>query len=343
MNIQEKYIWSLKWVSIGDALGLPVEMHTRSQIIRLLDQEFLGCHDGLIDHYYPIGRHGMYRKDIPSPSFPELAYSSTGICSDDTILTLALADSIQEQWGINMDDIIDRHARAVRDEPFGFWKGTRTSMEQIANGVDWKTKKDVSFGNGVMMKQSPFAFYEAMTWEKVSDALITLAQITHAHPVSLVITKLHHSLLVDMILSSDENFDMWYWLNEWTQYAKICEDEFHAERMVSWLLSDIQKDLNQWLTLEDIYKKYVRRIWSEKNPAFNVLSTLWIVYAIFARRQDFVAVQQWASIGWDTDSYASIIGSMSGAILGDIFPEGYITELHPRYRNKLDFTIQSNI
>lgn len=70
-------------------------MHTRKQIIRLLDQEYLGDHDGLIDRYYPIGRHGLYRKDIPSPAFPELQYSSTGICSDDTLLTLAIADSIQ--------------------------------------------------------------------------------------------------------------------------------------------------------------------------------------------------------------------------------------------------------
>lgn len=62
-----------------------------------------------------------------------------------------------------MDDLVERHVEAVRDEPFGFGKGTRTTMERIADGGDWRDMNDTSFGNGVMMKQSPFAFYEALS------------------------------------------------------------------------------------------------------------------------------------------------------------------------------------
>ena len=341
MNIQNKMIGSLKWVAIGDALGLPVEIHTRSQIIRLLNQEFLGDHNGLIDRYYPIGRHGMYRKSIPSSSFPGLTCNSTGICSDDTILTLALADSIREQGWIDMDDMVERHVQAVQDEPFGFWKWTRSSMERIANGADWRSVQDVSFWNGMMMKQSPLAFYEAMSREDIESTVLELARITHAHPISLVAAQVHHRFLVDVIISASKNFDMMYWLNDGIEYAKQCENDVWASSQLSTLFQDIKKEWTQPMSLETIWEKYARKIDSEKNPYFNILSTIGIVYAIFLRKQDFAAVQQWASIGGDTDSYASILGSMSGALQWDIFPEQYIKDLHPRYRQKLEKTIHS--
>ena len=65
-----------------------------------------------------------------------------------------------------------------------------------------------------MMKQSPFAFFQAETQKDMIEDLITLAQITHAHPVSLVAAKLHHKLLIDIILSHSDHFDMSYWLQE---------------------------------------------------------------------------------------------------------------------------------
>lgn len=341
MNLQDKIIGSLKWVAIGDALGLPVEMHTRSQILRLLNQESLGYHNGLIDRYYPIGRHGMYRKNIPSRAFPDLNYSSTGICSDDTLLTLAIADSIIENWGINMDDIVARQVESVQMEPFGFWAWTLSTMEKIATGVNWRNIQDVSFWNGMMMKQSPLAFHEVMSGEKMRSTVLKLARITHAHPFSLVAAQLHHKLLVDIIMSRNRTFDMRYWLNEWIQYTKHCEKDAMASVYVSGLLEDIQKEWTMTMSLESIGKNYVKKISTEKNPYFNILSTVGIVYAIFLRQQDFVAVQQWASIGGDTDSYASILGSMSGALQWDIFPERYIDELHPRYGEKLEKTISS--
>lgn len=343
MNLQDKIIGSLKWVAIGDALGLPVEMHTRGQILRLLNQELLGDHDWLIDRYYSIGRHGMYRKNIPSRTFPDLSCSSMGICSDDTLLTLAIADSIIENWWINMDDIVTRQVQTVQMEPFWFGTWTLTTMERIASGVDWRNIQDVSFWNGMMMKQSPLAFHEVISGENMESTVLKIARITHSHPISLVAARVHHKLLVDIIMSGDMGFDMIYWLNEWIQYSKICEKDAMASVYMSGLLEDIQNEWTLVMGLESIGNSYARRISNEKNPYFNILSTVGIVYAIFLRQQDFKAVQQWASIGGDTDSYASILGSMSGSLQWDIFPEWYIQDLHPRYGQKLEKTIHSLI
>ena len=106
-------------------------------------------------------------------------------------------------------------------------------------------------------------------------------------------------------------------------------------------MTDIHTDSDSELSLEDMGKAYARKIDNEKNPYFNILSTLGIVYAIFLRQQDFQAVQQGASIGGDTDSYASILGSMVGALQGDMFDPYYYDNLHPRYRKKFEFTIDT--
>ena len=59
-----------------------------------------------------------------------------------------------------------------------------------------------------MMKQSPLAFHEVQIGRSISDELIQLAQITHAHPISLVAARVHHQLLVDIVLSGTVRFDM---------------------------------------------------------------------------------------------------------------------------------------
>lgn len=88
---------SLYGIAIGDALGLPVEAHTRSQILRLLHDENLGYHEGLLERYYPIGRHAMYRPYIMDRQYPFLMSSATGVCSDDTLLTIAIMESLQSR------------------------------------------------------------------------------------------------------------------------------------------------------------------------------------------------------------------------------------------------------
>lgn len=55
---------------------------------------------------------------------------------------------------------------------------------------------------------------------------------------------------------------------------------------------DIQRESDAIASLEDIAERYVRKIDTEKNAYFNVLSTLGICYAIFLRRKNFEAIQQ---------------------------------------------------
>jgi ADP-ribosylglycohydrolase len=285
----------------------------------------------------------MYRPYIRDWVYPFLHSSATGICSDDTLLTLALADSIREKWWIDMEDIISRHVQAVGEEPFGFGKWTRSAMEKIWAWADWRNMIEPSFGNGVMMKQSPFAFQEVLSGENLSDDLIWLTRITHAHPVALVAARIHHKLMVDIILSESLDFDMKYWLQEAREYAKMCEDEFQASSQVSVLMTDIRIQWDDELDLWGIGNHYARKIESEKNPYFNVLSTLGICYALFLRKQGFDVVRQWASLWGDTDSYASILGSMVWALRGDIFPEIYKEGIHPRYKQKLDRTLGGGV
>ena len=312
MNFLDKQIWSLYWVSIGDALWLPVETNTREEILRLLDEgAHCSVHEGLINKYYPIGRHAMYRSYIKDGKYPFLQSDTIGICSDDTLLTLVISDSIIERWWID-----------------------------IASGMNWRNMQTYSFWNGMMMKQSPLAFFQVESWHSLVQKVHELTKITHAHPISLVAARIHHHLLVDIIMQNTPEFDMKYWLQEWVQLARSYELELGASSQISDLMLDIALEWDEDISLQEIGNRYVRSIDSEKNPYFNVLSTLGIVYAIFLRQQNFKAIQQWASIGWDTDSYASILWSMVGGLHWSIFQEKYIRNLHVRYQEKLQNSIQ---
>jgi ADP-ribosylglycohydrolase len=83
----------------------------------------------------------------------------------------------------------------------------------------------------------------------------------------------------------------------------------------------------------------VRAISTENRPAFNILSTIGVVYAIFLRDQAFSGLQKAVSIGGDTDSYGATIGGMIGALRGPFYESRYWDGIDPRYRAMTDESI----
>jgi ADP-ribosylglycohydrolase len=59
-------------------------------------------------------------------------------------------------------------------------------------------------------------------------------------------------------------------------------------------------------------------------PWYHVASTFWIVYALFLQNQTFQSLIDAIRIWYDTDSQASIIGSMVGALKWPFYEQKYI-------------------
>lgn len=335
MNVDTNYTYALKGVAVGDTLWLPVEAFTRKQILNLLNQDYLWAHNWLIEKYYPIGMHPMYHQSIDRQKYPWLNSWLTWVCSDDTLLTFAISQSLKEKWWINIEDIIARHITYVTNEPFWFWTGTRTTITEIAQTWDYKNiSSSNSFWNGFMMKQLPLAYYASETKINIEKELLALVKITHGHPISIIAAKVHHKLLVDLLLSKKkQDFDFYAWLQENVNYVSYLETMENVNPSISQIFLNIIQERNIDMSLEDIGKKHTYPIDNQiKNKKFNILSTLAIVYAIFARRKDFLAIQQWASIWWDTDSYASILWWMVALTQNDSDKiDTYFWNIHPRY------------
>ena len=137
----DKTLGAFYGVAIGDALGMPVETWSAEQI----KQAF-----GQITDYKDPGNHRWFQGFKP------------GVTTDDWQLTEALAQSILECHGIDMEDIAKKFVKSFSRRNIGWGKSTQTAAMKILLGDSWissgKTDSpNAGSGNGVAMKIAPLA------------------------------------------------------------------------------------------------------------------------------------------------------------------------------------------
>ena len=103
-NKLDNYRATLLGCGIGDALGMPVEGFKRGQIQKyvgrvteFIDPVLIRDSEGNLVTEDEFGKLGYYTRDLTKGEF-----------TDDTILTLALAESIGAGQGLNLDDVAQR-------------------------------------------------------------------------------------------------------------------------------------------------------------------------------------------------------------------------------------------
>ena len=109
-----------------------------------------------------------------SKDFPLLSKDS--FITDDSILTLAVAEIIQNKWYNDKDKVVDtmkKWGRAYPDRGYGgrFALWLFSDQREAYN----------SFGNGAPMRISPVGWY-ARSEEEVRDLSRILTEVTHSHP-----------------------------------------------------------------------------------------------------------------------------------------------------------------
>lgn len=86
-------------LAIGDALGLPIET---------LSAEAIQCEFGLVTDYLPLNRN---------PFFP--IEKERGLISDDTQLSIAMAEAILRCGALDLDAIAAAHVEALHASTLG--------------------------------------------------------------------------------------------------------------------------------------------------------------------------------------------------------------------------------
>lgn len=307
-------------VAIGDALGMPNENLTYEEII---DRNGV-----LINYIRPDGHKWFDGREA-------------GTWTDDTQLTLLIADSLIEHKRLNLDDLAKRHVEYWKKEgDLGFGPTTRTAIKKLEAGVHWSqsgksNNSKHGFGNALPMKVSPIGALRAspfwkeqwLEWRsKFIDSLIQLALMTHYRRMAID-SALAHTFAVNMCLNG--NFTVTGLLEAvsyWSSFVLYKEDSAFSDNILKnfELLARIGPES---MTTEQIIKVF-------NGGTSYVYNSLPFSYAFFLRNPYSVqTLYEIASAGGDTDTNASIVGGLLGALNGaSIFPQHLIDGLWQKDR-----------
>lgn len=182
---------------IGDALGVPVEFMNRNELKK-----------SPVTDMIEYGTHNQPK----------------GTWSDDSSMTLCLADSISECGEINYIDIMNRFQSwankgkyTAHDEVFDMGISTRKALTNYANGIlplECGGKSEYDNGNGALMRILPMAYYIKYTYGdsynqniKAIKMVHNVCSLTHGHIRSQIACGIYVAVAVSFLqgFTSKEN------------------------------------------------------------------------------------------------------------------------------------------
>ena len=270
-------------VVIGDALGLPVQFMTKTEIRKSPITNMTGG-----------GVFGL----------------EPGAWSDDSSLTLCLAESLYEV-GYNPADIARRFVKWYRDgymTPLGvsFDIGNTTidAMERLIEGIaplEAGPANVESNGNGSLMRILPATlFFAHESDDTMIQRICEVSKITHGHPRSQLACSLY-SLFVKELLTGNSPQKAYETMTIKSQTmfvdSKLAKELSHYERIMSGELPNLPE--------------------SEIRSGGYVVESLEAALWSFLTTSSFEdAVLTAVNLGWDTDTVGAITGSMAGVYYG---------------------------
>lgn len=299
---------SLLGVTIGDALGMPYETLALRRILQITgDRPVLDMADAI------------------QTRLADTAHLKAGMTTDDTQLTLAVAESLIRCHGFDLEDQARAHLEAYEASTFGWGGTTMEAMESLLAGrhpsipmPPIPTKpggRPKGRGNGVAMKIAPVAIWHALTQGRFStEPLLTdtlaLGRMTHpdirasiaAYAIAVIVAK---NIVGDFNGAGP---------NEILDFVRA--EVRVAEARCQFLPGGNDPDtvsgrLEAMRTLMDDYATLVREV----KPGFDALESIPFSIGIYLRRLDNIeaAISEAATAGGDTDTNASMVGAMSGS------------------------------
>lgn len=283
-------------VAFGDAAGLPFEAMSAAKI-----QEYYGTPDQLI----PPERHKIYVGNFPA-----------GTWSDDTQLTMVVAEALLEADGFDIDRLARGHVRAYGETPQitdekgqkitrGWGKSTTRSVERIARGESPMVSGEKNGGgNGIVMKMAPLVYWQAAR-ETVEDERYrqydALTTMTHDSDLARIATRVHGDLLMRLMEAEGREVNLPEAVKQSVErHERVFATNYDHSRELAYLWSESE------FTPEVI-------LGATDGRGFKVSQTLAMAYGSFLGDHEDLhsAVFSAVRLGGDTDSIASIVAAMT--------------------------------
>jgi ADP-ribosyl-[dinitrogen reductase] hydrolase len=279
-------------IGYGDSAGLPVEFKKRQAIIDGF---------GWVNSLLPI--NNKFFGEAPA-----------GTWSDDTQLSLAVAESLVEAKGFSMESLVEHHVKAMTETPQRTYKDTplprgwgKSTWESVLrlkdNPNSWKSSGNpTGEGNGVLMKLAPLALWQTLRPSNSDNEQIEqLATMTHANDLSVVTALVHRDILAGLFNGNLQPDDVAAQAASLADYYEI--EYKKAGHKTSTLLGRLA--LLKEPSPEDILE-------IATGGGFQSSETLVMAYGAFSKQRRFPAVIfEAVNLGGDSDSVGSIVGAMA--------------------------------
>lgn len=242
--------------------------------------------------------------------------------TDDTQMSLDLAETLIERGEVDQDDLAQRFAKSYRWSR-GYGPGTAKLLKRIRRGRNWQTASrsvypQGSFGNGAAMRAPVVGIFHATTPELVGEAARDSAVITHAHPLAVHATVLIATATAAILRQSSIDAVI-------ATTRSCCQHGPLKERL------DIA---DSWLQSQNAAApKEVRRHLGNRSTALDSTVTALYVGLRFQRRPWAELMTFVATCGGDADTIGAIASALWGAANGrSTLPEEALAQLEQRQR-----------
>jgi poly(ADP-ribose) glycohydrolase ARH3 len=337
--VLDRYHATLLGCAVGDVLGIPVETFNKDQII-----EFYGkINVPITARYLRVGDFSS-GKIFPIEAVPKEKQRyvfSYGEYSDDTILTLSIAESIIGSGGINIEDIASKHvneylSRKMLDGKVagGFGKTTIDALNNMARGVAPKYSGAQGPGAGPAMKISPVAIYanarndisylslaEDISLMTYTDTRSVAGGIVQSHAIYWLLSLQDH-VTSDHELADYFRMDSDYFRGRFMDY--ICDVCLKVEKKASARMASPEIrlfDKLYWIRNNlDASDEYALRSLGNGGASFECHP---FSLFMFQKHWDdpIDGLIETVNLGGDSDTIGAIYGALCGAKNGMIFPD----------------------
>ncbi len=276
-RLRDRFRGAMLGVAVGDALGAPFEGTGKagSTDLKHLETE-------------------------PGP----LRYT------DDTHMTLGMAESLLEQRGFDGGHMAKTFARNYYQEPWrGYGSGPPQVFQLLAQGVPWDKAGGAlfggtgSFGNGAAMRVTPVALAYYRYPQSVVSFAAQSALITHSHELGIKGAILQACAIAYLLQwEPGMPFNPTAFLRLLEGVAPSPEFRRKLKRMITLLpgapSGEVIKELGNGIAAHEAVP---------------------VALYTFLRNHDFFSKSALyaISLGGDTDTIASMAGALSGAYLGE--------------------------
>jgi poly(ADP-ribose) glycohydrolase ARH3 len=264
-------------IAVGDALGRPVE-------------GLRAVPDSYIDEI--IERHSV------------LLYS------DDTVMSISLAESLLDCDGFDGADMASRFADGWAEQPSrGYGSNIVMLFAAVRSGSNWEAAAQAqfdsggSYGNGGAMRVAPVALWAYPDLEETIRLAAATARVTHTHPVGvegacIQAVATHHAL--------QDDFDQTRLLADVDQLIETDRFRVKLDALYSCLEREdderVRLHLGNWVAADK--------------------SVLTALYAFLLGDGFEDTIRRAIRIGGDTDTIGAMAGALAGARYGvDSIPD----------------------